>query len=83
MCQGPVEFIKKKKENSINSSDKESIAEAERPDVEATGLPVLIDILFNEKLREQIKTHRHHCLRFCHNNGRLSGVVIFQLYFHK
>ncbi|EHB10226.1 Eukaryotic translation initiation factor 5 [Heterocephalus glaber] len=62
------DFVKKKKEEDIiDSSDKEIIAEAERLDVKAMSPLVLIEVLFNEKIREQIKKYRRHFLRFCHN----------------
>uniref|UniRef100_A0A2K5D686 Uncharacterized protein n=1 Tax=Aotus nancymaae TaxID=37293 RepID=A0A2K5D686_AOTNA len=61
---------KKKEEGIIDSSDKEIVAEAERLDVKATGPLVLTEVLFNEKIREQIKKYRRHFLRFCHNKKK-------------
>lgn len=58
------DFVKKKKEEGvIDSSDKEIVAEAERLDVKAMGPLVLTEVLFNEKIREQIKKYRRHFLR--------------------
>uniref|UniRef100_G3U4B9 Eukaryotic translation initiation factor 5 n=1 Tax=Loxodonta africana TaxID=9785 RepID=G3U4B9_LOXAF len=58
------DFVKKKKdEGVIDSSDKEIVAEAERLDVKAMGPLVLTEVLFNEKIREQIKKYRRHFLR--------------------
>lgn len=54
---------KKKEEGVIDSSDKEIVAEAERLDVKAMGPLVLTEVLFNEKIREQIKKYRRHFLR--------------------
>ena len=54
---------KKKEEGIIDSSDKEIVAEAERLDVKAMGPLVLTEVLFNEKIREQIKKYRRHFLR--------------------
>lgn len=56
-------FQKKKEEGIIDSSDKEIVAEAERLDVKAMGPLVLTEVLFNEKIREQIKKYRRHFLR--------------------
>ena len=40
------------------------MAEAERLDVKAMGPLVLTEVLFDEKIREQVKKYRHHFLRF-------------------
>lgn len=34
------------------------------------GSLVLTEVLFNEKIRGQIKKYRHHFLQFCHNNKK-------------
>uniref|UniRef100_A0A8C6WDW3 Eukaryotic translation initiation factor 5 n=1 Tax=Nannospalax galili TaxID=1026970 RepID=A0A8C6WDW3_NANGA len=60
------DFVKKE-EGIIDSSDKEIVAEAERLDVKAMDPLVLMEVLFNEKIREQIKNYKRHFLRFCHN----------------
>ena len=53
------DFVKKKKEEgSIDSSDKEIVAEAERLDVKAMGPLILTEVLFNKNIREQIKKYR-------------------------
>ncbi|KAJ7345214.1 hypothetical protein JRQ81_001164 [Phrynocephalus forsythii] len=58
------DFVKKKKEEGvIESSDKDIVAEAERLDVKAMGPLVLTEVLFDEKIREQIKKYRRHFLR--------------------
>lgn len=54
---------KKKEEGVIESSDKDIVAEAERLDVKAMGPLVLTEVLFDEKIREQIKKYRRHFLR--------------------
>ena len=59
----PFCLQKKKEEGIIDSSDKEIVAEAERLDVKAMGPLVLTEVLFNEKIREQIKKYRRHFLR--------------------
>ncbi|OBS81422.1 hypothetical protein A6R68_20376 [Neotoma lepida] len=52
------DFVKKKKEEDIiDLSDKEIVAEAERLNVKAMGPLVLTKVLFNEKIREQIKKY--------------------------
>ncbi|XP_006003414.1 eukaryotic translation initiation factor 5 [Latimeria chalumnae] len=62
------DFVKKKKEEGvIDTADKEILAEAERLDVKAMGPLVLSEVLFNEKIRDQIKKYRRHFLRFCRN----------------
>ncbi|KAK2109422.1 Eukaryotic translation initiation factor 5A-1 [Saguinus oedipus] len=62
------DFTEKKKEDGIiDSSDKDVVAEAERRDVKAMGPLVLTEVLFNEKIREQIKKYRCHFLLFCHD----------------
>ncbi|CAO2587466.1 Eukaryotic translation initiation factor 5 [Lemmus lemmus] len=67
------DFVKKKKEEGIiDSSDKEIVAEAERLDVKAM-------VLFNEKIREQIKKYRRHFLRFCHNNKKAQRYLLHGL----
>lgn len=54
---------KKKEEGVIDSSDKDIVAEAERLDVKAMGPLVLTEVLFDEKIREQIRKYRRHFLR--------------------
>lgn len=56
-------FQKKKEEGVIESSDKDIVAEAERLDVKAMGPLVLTEVLFDAKIREQIKKYRRHFLR--------------------
>lgn len=56
-------FQKKKEEGVIETSDKDIVAEAERLDVKAMGPLVLTEVLFDEKIREQIKKYRRHFLR--------------------
>ncbi|MXQ87452.1 hypothetical protein E5288_WYG000009 [Bos mutus] len=74
------DFVKKKKEEGIiDSSDKEIVAEAERLDVKAMGPLVLTEVLFNEKIREQIKKYRRHFLRFCHNNKKAQRYLLHGL----
>ncbi|TKC42774.1 hypothetical protein EI555_003843, partial [Monodon monoceros] len=34
------------------------------------------DVLFNKKIREQIKKYRHHFLRFCHNNKKAQRYLL-------
>ncbi|ERE79840.1 eukaryotic translation initiation factor 5-like protein [Cricetulus griseus] len=74
------EFVKEKKEEGIiDSSDKEIVAEAERLDVKAMGPLVLTEVLFNEKIREQIKKYRRHFLRFCRNNKKAQRYLLHGL----
>lgn len=54
---------KKKEEGVIDTSDKDIVAEAERLDVKAMGPLVLTEVLFDEKIREQIRKYRRHFLR--------------------
>uniref|UniRef100_A0A8D1M841 Eukaryotic translation initiation factor 5 n=1 Tax=Sus scrofa TaxID=9823 RepID=A0A8D1M841_PIG len=52
------DFVKKKEEEGIfDSSDKAIVAEAERLDVKAMGPLLLTEVLFNEKIRGQIKKY--------------------------
>ncbi|XP_069494223.1 eukaryotic translation initiation factor 5 [Ambystoma mexicanum] len=70
-------FVKKRKdEGVIDSSDKEILAEAERLDVKAMGPLVLTEVLFDERIREQIKKYRRHFLRFCHNNKKAQKYLL-------
>lgn len=69
---------KKKEEGVIDSSDKDIVAEAERLDVKAMGPLVLTEVLFDEKIREQIRKYRRHFLRvssflFCTQCNGCSG----------
>nr|XP_012303386.2 eukaryotic translation initiation factor 5 [Aotus nancymaae] len=74
------DFVKKKKEEGIiDSSAKEIVAEAERLDVKAMGPLVLTEVLFNEKIREQIKKYRRHFLRFCHNHKKAQQYLLHGL----
>lgn len=74
------DFVKKKEEvGIIDSSDKEIVAEAERLDVKAMGPLVLTEVLFNEKIRGQIKKYRHHFLQFCHNNRKAQQYLLHGL----
>lgn len=74
------DLVKKKEEEGIiDSSDKEIVAEAERLDVKAMGPLVLTEVLFHEKIREQIKKYRRHFLRFCHNNKKAQRYLLHSL----
>lgn len=64
---------KKKEEGVIETSDKDIVAEAERLDVKAMGPLVLTEVLFDEKIREQIKKYRRHFLRVSFANDFLKG----------
>ncbi|KAM3919968.1 eukaryotic translation initiation factor 5 isoform 1-T2 [Leptodactylus fuscus] len=71
------DYVKKKKEEGIiDSSDKEILAEAERLDVKILGPLVLTEVLFDDKIREQIKKYRRHFLRFCHNNKKAQRYLL-------
>lgn len=71
------DFVKKKKEEGIvDSSEKEILAEAERLDVKTQGPLVLTEVLFDDKIREQIKKYRRHFLRFCHNNKKAQRYLL-------
>ncbi|KAM4690241.1 eukaryotic translation initiation factor 5 [Rhinophrynus dorsalis] len=71
------DFVKQKKaEGVIDSSDKDILAEAERLDVKAMGPLVLTEVLFDDKIREQIKKYRRHFLRFCHNNKKAQRYLL-------
>ncbi|XP_053553391.1 eukaryotic translation initiation factor 5 [Bombina bombina] len=70
-------FVKKRKEEGvIDSSDKEILAEAERLDVKAMGPLVLTEVLFDDKIRDQLKKYRRHFLRFCHNNKKAQKYLL-------
>ncbi|KAM4663813.1 eukaryotic translation initiation factor 5 [Discoglossus pictus] len=71
------DFVKKKKEEGvIENSDKEILAEAERLDVKAMGPLVMTEVLFDDKIRDQIKKYRRHFLRFCHNNKKAQKYLL-------
>lgn len=71
------DFVKRKKEEGIiDSSEKEILAEAERLDVKTQGPLVLTEVLFDDKIREQIKRYRRHFLRFCHNNKKAQRYLL-------
>lgn len=55
----------KKESGTIDSADKEILAEAERLDVRAMGPLILSELLFNENIRDQIKKYKRHFLRVC------------------
>ncbi|XP_078516363.1 eukaryotic translation initiation factor 5 [Lissotriton helveticus] len=70
-------FVKKRKEEGvIDTSDKDILAEAERLDVKAMGPLVLTEVLFDDRIREQIKKYRRHFLRFCHNNKKAQKYLL-------
>ncbi|XP_051500595.1 eukaryotic translation initiation factor 5 [Myxocyprinus asiaticus] len=70
-------FVKQKKDcGSIDSADKEILAEAERLDVKAMGPLILSELLFDENIREQIKKYKRHFLRFCHNNKKAQKYLL-------
>ncbi|XP_041430041.1 eukaryotic translation initiation factor 5 S homeolog isoform X2 [Xenopus laevis] len=71
------DFVKKKKEEGvIDFCDKDILAEAERLDVKAMGPLVLSEVLFDDKIRDQIKKYRRHFLRFCHNNKKAQRYLL-------
>lgn len=53
----------KKDSGTIDSADKEILAEAERLDVKAMGPLILSELLFDENIRDQIKKYKRHFLR--------------------
>lgn len=55
----------KKENGTIDSADKEILAEAERLDVRAMGPLILSELLFNENIRDQIRKYKRHFLRVC------------------
>ncbi|KAJ3613202.1 hypothetical protein NHX12_019453 [Muraenolepis orangiensis] len=70
-------FVKERKEDgSMDTADKEVLAEAERLDVTAMGPLILSELLFNEEIREQIKKYKRHFLRFCHNNKKAQKYLL-------
>ncbi|KAG7277742.1 hypothetical protein CRUP_023030 [Coryphaenoides rupestris] len=70
-------FVKERKEDgSMDTADKEVLAEAERLDVTAMGPLILSELLFNEDIREQIKKYKRHFLRFCHNNKKAQKYLL-------
>ncbi|CAL8273973.1 unnamed protein product [Merluccius merluccius] len=70
-------FVKERKEDgSMDTADKDVLAEAERLDVTAMGPLILTELLFNEDIREQIKKYKRHFLRFCHNNKKAQKYLL-------
>ncbi|XP_004699182.1 eukaryotic translation initiation factor 5 [Echinops telfairi] len=72
---------KEKEKKNRKGKDKEngSVSSTERLDVKAMGPLVLTEVLFNEKIREQIKKYRRHFLRFCHNNKKAQRYLLHGL----
>lgn len=70
-------FVKQKKEEgTVDQSDKEILAEAERLDVKAMAPLILSELLFDENIRDQIKKYKRHFLRFCHNNKKAQKYLL-------
>ncbi|XP_062323443.1 eukaryotic translation initiation factor 5 [Osmerus eperlanus] len=70
-------FVKlKKEEGTVDTSDKEILAEAERLDVKAMAPLILSELLFDENIRDQIKKYKRHFLRFCHNNKKAQKYLL-------
>lgn len=61
-----VSAVQQKKDSgSIDSADKDILAEAERLDVKAMGPLILSELLFDDNIRDQIKKYKRHFLRVC------------------
>lgn len=56
-------FQYRKDNGTIDGTDKEILAEAERLDVKAMGPLILSELLFDENIRDQIKKYKRHFLR--------------------
>ncbi|XP_056327591.1 eukaryotic translation initiation factor 5-like isoform X2 [Danio aesculapii] len=70
-------FVKEKKDSgAIDSADKEILAEAERLDLRAMGPLILSELLFDEKIRDQIKKYKRHFLQFCHNDKKAQKYLL-------
>lgn len=70
-------FVKERKDDgTIDTADKEILAEAERLDVTAMGPLILSELLFTEDIREQLKKYKRHFLRFCHNNKKAQKYLL-------
>ncbi|XP_057715740.1 eukaryotic translation initiation factor 5 [Corythoichthys intestinalis] len=70
-------FVKQRKEKgTVDTADKEILAEAERLDVKAMGPLILSELLFDENIREQLKKYKRHFLRFCHNNKKAQKYLL-------
>ncbi|RWS28847.1 eukaryotic translation initiation factor 5-like protein [Leptotrombidium deliense] len=74
------EFLNKKKETNETSFDiaiqKDIVAEAERLDIRDKAVLVLCELLFDEKIIQQIKIHRLLFLRFTADNPKAQKYVL-------
>lgn len=71
------EFVKKHKDNNtLDSTIKEILAEAERLDIKDKAPLVFCELLFNENIIHQIKLHRMLFLRFTHENHKAQKYLL-------
>lgn len=70
-------FIKTKQETgSLSKSDKEILAEAERLEVKDKCPLILVELLYDDRILQQIKQHRLLVLRFCHENQKAQKYLL-------
>lgn len=62
--------------SKLDELDKELLGEAERLDVRAKSALVLAELLFDQNIIQQVKTHRKILLRFCHENTKAQKYLI-------
>lgn len=71
------EMAKRRRDaGTIDSADKELLAEAERLEVKAKVPLVLAELLFDQNMHQQIKKHRVLFLRFTHDDHKAQKYLI-------
>ncbi|XP_039248292.2 eukaryotic translation initiation factor 5-like [Styela clava] len=74
-------------DGTILKADKEIVAESERLDIRNKAPLILVEVLFNQNMREQIRTYKNHFLRLCHGNVKaqksLMGAVEKMIELHQ
>jgi len=60
----------------VDEHDKELLTEAERLDVRAKATLILAELLFDQNILQQVKTHRRLLLRFCHENPKAQKYLL-------
>lgn len=71
------EFIKSRRDmGSLDSANKELVAEAERLEIKSKAPLVLAELLFNQNIHTQVKKHRVLFLRFTHEDPKAQKYLI-------
>lgn len=70
------EFLDNKRKSGGKLDDKELLSEAERLDIREKAALILAELLFNQNILSQLKTHRVLLLRFCHENEKCQKYLL-------